>query len=351
MLADMSSWCHAQNVISTYKLQVKDMKRTSLKCECLISQTMSTYKQHLEETGISPKTVGVYLLRVSQFHEYCLSFEVEHEDLNSSQLAATVTAYCGYLESARSLKQSSINCTLTSLEQFFTIAGTRLPKTKRKKVDKSVRVLDLMEEKQLIDEILNYPSAKFRALTVLPLYAGLRTGELRMLKLSDLDLSKDATVQLGTRRVPLNSHCKRALTEWLEKRNRQFNSNKSDVVFPNGDGKPMSTSSIDAAVRTVARRARLNVSAGVLRNIFIRTLLERKIDLSLVAYLAGFQRLDSMIRFFELAGLQLPGKSNLDPSEILDFNVEAPYMIPDHSWTNDLDFFVNDLTLVHSVEI
>ncbi|MBX9671441.1 MAG: hypothetical protein K2X93_27880 [Candidatus Obscuribacterales bacterium] len=87
------------------------------------------------------------------------------------------------------------------------------------------------------------------------------------------------------------------------------------------------SNSIDSPIRTVARFARVNVSAGMLRNIFIRSLLERKTDLSLVAYLAGFQRLDSMIRLFELAGMQPPWHTNLKSPDMLDFNVEAPYVV------------------------
>ncbi len=277
--------------------------------------------------GLSVRTVAVYLMRVGQFHEYCISTELEHDKLSPKALGAMVNSYCDYLEEARMLKESSINCTLTSLAAFFTVAGTKLPKVCRRKVDYSVRVLEPADEERLIHEILGYPSAKFKAIAVLPLFAGLKIGEVRMLKMTDLNLLDDPYVRVGARRVPLNLKCRVALLEWVNKRSSQSSYLNSDVLFPNASGLPMSTSSIDSAIRTVARCARVNVSAGMLRNIFIRSLLERKTDLSLVAYLAGFQRLDSMIRFFELAGLQPPGHTNLKSPDMFDFNVEAPYVV------------------------
>ncbi len=279
------------------------MPRDANSCHCFIEKKLDEYKSYLAGTSLSNLTITAYVARIEQFHLYCCSFEIDHNNNDRDIWIELINHYCDYLSHVRNLKQGSINCAVTAIDQFFTHFGIGLPKRNRPRSETPLRLIGKVEQQKLSNAIARCPSTKFRALVNLFLYTGLRVGELRMLRLEDLELSEQSAVYVrfgAVRAVPIPSRCKIALLKWLNERDSYLKGLASEMVFPNTDGRPMSLGSIDAAVRTVARGAQLNVSGTVLRNTYIQTLLEQQLELNIIAYLAGFKRIDSMSRFLEL---------------------------------------------------
>ena len=74
--------------------------------------------------------------------------------------------------------------------------------------------------------------------------------------------------------------------------------------FVSRTGSALSSRSVDLAVRRVAARARLELSAHVLRHTFVTGLVRAGNDLVLVAGLAGHRRLETTRRY------SLPSKAD-----------------------------------------
>jgi site-specific recombinase XerD len=105
------------------------------------------------------------------------------------------------------------------------------------------------------------------------------------------------------REVELNALVRAMLDEWVDARKKIARDNGTSF-FVSRTGNGLSSRSIDLAVRRVAARARLELSAHVLRHTFVTGLVRAGNDLVLVAELAGHRRLETTRRY------SLPSKAD-----------------------------------------
>jgi hypothetical protein len=98
------------------------------------------------------------------------------------------------------------------------------------------------------------------------------------------------------REVELNALVRAMLDEWVAERAKIAGEGETSF-FVSRAGSALSSRSIDLAVRRVADRARLELSAHVLRHTFVSGLVRAGNDVVLVAELAGHRRLETTRRY------------------------------------------------------
>lgn len=96
--------------------------------------------------------------------------------------------------------------------------------------------------------------------------------------------------------VELNALVRVMLDEWVSARTK-IATHDEPAFFLSRTGRPLSSRSVDLAVRRVARRAGLELTAHVLRHTFVTGLVRAGNDLVLVAELAGHRRLETTRRY------------------------------------------------------
>jgi len=164
------------------------------------------------------------------------------------------------------------------------------------------RALELEEQRALL-RAAEESSARDRAILALFLFTGLRLAEAAALRCADVRISARkglVVVRSGKgdeyREVELNALVRGMLDEWLTERARMV-AVDPEAFFLSRSGRALSSRSIDLAVRRVAGRARLELSAHVLRHTFVTGLVRAGHDLVLVAELAGHRRLETTRRY------------------------------------------------------
>ena len=138
---------------------------------------------------------------------------------------------------------------------------------------------------------------------VLLLYTALRLKELVALDVDDMSISARKgllVVRSGKgdvyREVPLSRSCRNALERLLADRvARVADGERALLLGPRGSR--LTARSVDRAVRGVAARAGLELSAHVPRHTCVTNLVRGGNDLVLIAELAGYRRLETTRRY------------------------------------------------------
>ncbi len=132
--------------------------------------------------------------------------------------------------------------------------------------------------------------------------AALRLGDVRISARKGLVVVRSGKGD-AYREVKLNALVRAMLDEWVAVRARIAQEGETSF-FVSRSGSALSSRSVDLAVRRVAARARLELSAHVLRHTFVTGLVRAGNDLVLVAELAGHRRLETTRRY------SLPSKAD-----------------------------------------
>jgi integrase/recombinase XerC len=171
------------------------------------------------------------------------------------------------------------------------------------------RALDV-EQQRLLLQAAEESTACDRAIVALLLFTGLRLAEAAALLVADVRMSARKGVVVvrsgkgdAYREVELNALVRAMLDEWVDERKKIVREGETSF-FVSRTGSALSSRSIDLAVRRVAARARLELSAHVLRHTFVTGLVRAGNDLVLIAELAGHRRLETTRRY------SLPSKAD-----------------------------------------
>jgi site-specific recombinase XerD len=105
----------------------------------------------------------------------------------------------------------------------------------------------------------------------------------------------------ASRKLPLDEATRGALMAWLIERERKGVQPTEQALFVNSSGQRISTQGLDLIVRKIGVKARINLSAQVLRDTFLTELARQSNDAFFVAKIAGHARLDSTRKYFDLA--------------------------------------------------
>lgn len=206
-----------------------------------------------------------------------------------------------WLKVERRAAAASVNLALASLDALYRQRGLGRPHVRREKpVQAAPRALAEAEQRRLLREA-ERASERDRALVVLLLYTALRLGEALALDTDDVRLMArkgNVVVRSGKgdllREVPANALVRQALEEWLQVRRPAEPTERA--LFLSRAGTRLSGRAADTALRHLAERAGLQLSAHVLRHTCLTGLVRRGADLVLVAELAGHRRLETTRR-------------------------------------------------------
>ena len=206
-----------------------------------------------------------------------------------------------HLKVDRGWKPSSVNLALAAVDHFNRFLGLGPANVKREPLAQAAPKALSEEQQRALLRAAEASRPRDRAIVTLLLYTALRLHELVDLDVGDVSISARKgllVVRSGKgdayREVPLNRPCREALEDWLKPRATM---NGDLALFVGRQGRRLTPRSVDRAVRGVAARAGLELSAHVLRHTCVTNLVRGGSDLVLVAELAGHRRLETTRRY------------------------------------------------------
>jgi len=254
---------------------------------------------------LSARTREAYVAAVRPFAAW-----LEARDAGVGDALATprgrdlaVRDYKRHLKVDRGLAAASVNQALAALDHLFRFLGLGAAIVSREELSRAApRALDVDEQRALL-RAAEESSARDRAIIGLLLFTGLRLSEAAALQVADVRISARkglVVVRSGKgdayREVDLNALVRGLLDEWLAERAKIAAPGESSF-FVTRSGGALSSRSVDLAVRRVAGRAGLELSAHVLRHTFVTGLVRAGHDVVLIAELAGHRRLETTRRY------------------------------------------------------
>lgn len=206
-----------------------------------------------------------------------------------------------HLKVERGWKPSSVNLALAAVDHFNRFLGLGPANVKREPLAQAAPKALSEEQQRALLRAAEASRPRDRAIVTLLLYTALRLHELVDLDVGDVSISARKgllVVRSGKgdayREVPLNRSCRQALEDWLKPRATM---NDDLALFVGRHGRRLTPRSVDRAVRGVATRAGLELSAHTLRHTCVTNLVRGGSDLVLVAELAGHRRLETTRRY------------------------------------------------------
>jgi site-specific recombinase XerD len=206
-----------------------------------------------------------------------------------------------HLKVERGWKPSSVNLALAAVDHFNRFLGLGPVNVKREPLAQAAPKALSEEQQRALLRGAEASRPRDRAIVTLLLYTAIRLHELVDLDVGDVSTSARKgllVVRSGKgdayREVPLNRPCRQALEDWLKPRATM---NGDLALFVGPQGRRLTPRSVDRAVRGVAARAGLELSAHTLRHTCVTNLVRGGSDLVLVAELAGHRRLETTRRY------------------------------------------------------
>jgi site-specific recombinase XerD len=145
------------------------------------------------------------------------------------------------------------------------------------------------------------PSARDRAIALLPLYAGSRIAEIEALDVADVALSaRKGSVHLvgkgeKARDVPVHVKLREAVAKYLAERPSYPNAATSPALFLSRRGTRMTTDALADVIAAICKAAGLEdeVTSHILRHTFGTELTRSGVDIVIVAELMGHASLET----------------------------------------------------------
>jgi len=145
------------------------------------------------------------------------------------------------------------------------------------------------------------PSARDRALALVPFYAGARIAETVALDLDDVRISaRKGVLRIygkgeRVREVPIHSALRTALVDWVDERRGWPGADDGPALFLNRRGTRLTTRGAHDVITGIAVGAGLEdaVTAHALRHSFATSLVRGGTDLVIAAELLGHARLET----------------------------------------------------------
>ncbi|MCD6478844.1 MAG: tyrosine-type recombinase/integrase [Candidatus Diapherotrites archaeon] len=273
-------------------------------------QYIERFKQELIVGGFSQRTLKMYLCYVSEFLEFVKKEpgQVKHDD---------IIAYMAH-KKEQGAKDSTMCLIYSALRHFFKefLKSDVMEEIKRPKKGKKLPVVMTREE---VKRIINAAHKKRDKLILMLLYSsGLRVSEVTKLRVNDLDLEEKTAIVRGgkgnkDRLVILSEHWVREVRDYLK--NRKV---KSDYVFCNSIGRPISVDSVQRIVRRARIKAGIdkNVTPHSFRHSFATHLLEEGESIRKIQELLGHSNLSTTQIYTKVSTEELKKvKSPLDSLE------------------------------------
>jgi site-specific recombinase XerD len=274
---------------------------------------LAQFEDHLREADLAENTVVGYVHDLRTFAGW-LQQDPDRSPLPGELTSADIEAYKAFLLNTRGRSLSSVNRSMQSLRKFGRFAEDNgiCPANPAQSVElvashgrAAPRILSNQEVNCLLRIASNgSPGTSHRDLAILYLLleAGLRVGEVALLRKDDLNFDAQPRFVMirrqgkrPGRRVPLNERTTQALRAYLdETRVRQ---GASPYLFLGRQGKPLSVRSVQQIVTSLGREAGLTLSARTLRDTYAASLWQSTGDLDLLAERLGHTRPEATLRY------------------------------------------------------
>jgi site-specific recombinase XerD len=272
-----------------------------------LPEAREKFLKYLKEQGRAEATIIAYGTDIDQLIKFAVNrnrataAEVEQEDL---------TAFIQKLE-GENYTPKSVSRKINALRTFFKFLrregdvdndpSTTLTHPKIK--IQPPRVLSKMEYRALRDACRNDP--RISAIVELLLQTGIRIGELRRLKLDDIEFGENgkpgkirvtAYGKNSERFIPLNQPAREALKDYVAVRPKT----KDETVFITKTGRPFLIRNIRTTINRYYKKAGIeNAKVNDLRHTFVATHLARGVPLTTVSRLAGHLRLTTTEKYLQ----------------------------------------------------
>ena len=267
-----------------------------------INDAVDLYFQYLRvEKGVSNETVKNYAYDLRQF------FEALPKDTTDDMLPTDITDFVT-IQLKNQLSVPTILRRISSTMNFylflerehiidFVVKKFDRPK-KMKRLPKTISV----EE---VEELLNAPDLEkdegFRDRTMLEVMysSGLRVSELLGLKMKQINLQKGIIDVIGKgnkqRKVPIGEYALDYVNEYIEKHRSHNKGKRSNYLFLNRYGEPLSRQYFFLQIKKYAKMAGIeeDISPHTLRHCFATHMLENGAELKALQEMLGHTNLST----------------------------------------------------------
>lgn len=261
------------------------------------------YQYLITEKGLSNKTVENYKEDLKKFHSYA---NFKDRDETDNLLPSDLTDFM-MLQAQEGLSVPTILRRLASTKSYFLflndegIKELHLPHIDAPKKPKKIPCVISEEE---IDSLLEAPDMKTdtgirdRAMLEVMYGSGLRVSELLSLKTKNVNSLNGFITVVGKgdkeRSVPVSHFALSYLDKYMTgPRKRYLKSNRTDYIFLNRQGKPLSRIYFFEQIKKYAAEVGIEqpISPHTLRHCFATHLLERGADLRMVQEMLGHSKI------------------------------------------------------------
>ena len=250
------------------------------------------------EKRLSKNTISSYGEDLSKYFEFLNKKKIFYiEDIKTS----TIEEYLIYLKD-NEYTITSISRKLTTIKNFHNylfqnkMVSKNVSETiERPKIKKSLPKVMTIEE---VDKLLNIEcntvfDYRNKAMLELLYATGLRVSELLNLKMNDIDIENCVVRCFGKgskeRIVPIGEYVIYYLNKYIEERQVLFRKKRSDYLFLNKSGGPLSRFSFFKIIKRLLKEKniKVDVSPHTLRHSFATHMLEYGADLRSIQELLG----------------------------------------------------------------
>ena len=264
---------------------------------------VSAYAAHLAKSPLRGATPRTYLSAVRVFLAWLADGDQDGRPLDDPAARDwAVRDYRTHLVTVAKRAPATVNKTMAALDDFYTWRGLGKANVKRQEIPAGApRALSPRAILRYLRAVEACPSARDRAIALLPFYAGLRVSEVAGLDLDDISMSarKGSIRVIGkgekTRYVTLHPKLREVLTAWLAERP----ATDGNALFVTRVGTRPTPEAVNDVIAAITRAAGLDehVTAHVLRHTFGTNLVRDGKDLPTVATLMGHARIETTRRY------------------------------------------------------
>lgn len=261
------------------------------------------FKDWLIEQGLAEKSCHTYLKNLELFRKW-------FENTNGEELGPEKVTHIDLAEYRQYMimtdcEAATVNQRLSTIKKYLAWAADAglieaVPKMppQVKKVKTAPKALERKEQMALLRAVERENNIRDKAIIITLLETGLRVSELVGLKQSNLEINersgKVRAVGKGAklRDVPLSSEARRALRVYLEK----YPPQTPETPIFRGQRGPIGVRAVEHIIEKYAYLARLeNITPHTLRHTFATNLINRGVDIRLVAELLGHSSLETTL--------------------------------------------------------
>jgi len=261
---------------------------------------LDDYAEHLSRQKLAAHAVRTYVSVVRGYLAWLESGTPDGDPLNDPAARDwAIRDYRSHLVTVAKRAPATVSKTLAALDNFYTWRGLGKCKIKRQEPQRRApRALDEKAARRYLRAVEACPSARDRAIALVPLYAGARIAEVAALDVGDVRISarKGELHLVGkgekSRDVLLHPKLREALAEWLQERH----GNGEKALFParRGGGR-LTTDAIGDVISGITEKAGLedHITAHRLRHTYGTSMIRAGVDIVTVAGLMGHVRLET----------------------------------------------------------